>query len=156
ANASLTGVFGTLTTHSWSQRCCEYFEVDRAWLPPVLDGATTVGTIRSAVAAELGIPAGLPLKLGSDPVSMVMHAAEMKPGDLFHDLADPQRLIVRVKKPHADGRRLVSRLGLGDGFLETVFNPIGPGALRWLHLLCFRDQSEEEFRHRTIPQALET
>jgi sugar (pentulose or hexulose) kinase len=156
ANASLTGVYGTLTTHSWSQRWCEYFEVDPAWLPPVLDRAPTVGTIRSAVAAELGVAAGLPLKLGTDPISLMIQAAEMKPWDLLHDLGDPQRLIVRVEKPRADGRRLISRFGLGKGFLETAFNPIGPRALRWLHALCFRDQSEEEFRERTIPQAMET
>jgi xylulokinase len=155
ANASLTGVYGTLTTRSWSPRWCEYFEVDPAWLPPVLDGAATVGTIRSAVAADLGVPAGLPLKLGTDPMSLLVHAVEMEPGDLFHDLDDPQRLVIRVEKPRADGRRLVSRFGLGDGCLETAFNPIGPGSLRWLHALCFRDRSDEEFRQRTIPQAME-
>ena len=155
ANASLTGVYGTLATRSWSPRWCEYFEVDPAWLSPVLDGSTTVGTIRSAVATDLGVPAGLPLKLGTDPISLLTRAAGMKPGDLMHDLGDPQRLIVKVEKPRADGRRLITRCGLGDGCLETAFNPIGPGALRWIRELCFRDQSSEEFRQSTIPEALE-
>jgi xylulokinase len=154
ANASLTGCFGTITTGSWSPCWCEYFEVDPAWLPPVIDGAATVGTIRSAVAHELGVPAGLPLKLGADPNSLSMHAAGMAAGLLFHDVADPQRLTVRVDQPHADGRRLVHRFGVGAGYIETAFNPIGPGAIEWIRKLCFRDQSEEEFRLQTIPEAL--
>jgi xylulokinase len=153
AGASLTGFYGTNSNSDWSPRWCEYFEIDPVWLPPVIDGAATVGTIRSAVAHELGIPAGLPLKLGTDAISLMLHAVDFKPGSLFHDLSDPQRLVIRVETPRADGRRLVSRFGLGEGCLETVFNPVGPGSLRWLHALCFRDQSDEEFRLRTIPQA---
>src|SRR5690348_6111256 len=68
-NASLSGVYGTLTTRAWSPRWCEYFEVEAAWLPAVVPATMTVGTIRSAVAAELGVPAGLPLKLGSSDTS---------------------------------------------------------------------------------------
>ena len=35
-NACVTGLFGTLTDHAWSPRWCEYFEVEPAWLPPVV------------------------------------------------------------------------------------------------------------------------
>src|SRR5207245_1056894 len=38
ANASFTGLFNTMTDRAWSQRWCEYFEVEPAWLPPVCDG----------------------------------------------------------------------------------------------------------------------
>jgi sugar (pentulose or hexulose) kinase len=32
ANASATGLFGTLSDQAWSPRWCKYFEVDREWL----------------------------------------------------------------------------------------------------------------------------
>src|SRR5690242_20654175 len=63
ANASFSGLFGTLTDQAWSHSWCEFFEVELSWLPPVVDGRATIGTLRSAVAAELGVPAGVPVKL---------------------------------------------------------------------------------------------
>src|SRR5262249_31342734 len=60
ANASFSGLFDTLTTRRWSDRWCDYFQVDPAWLPPIVDGRATIGHLRSAVAAEFGVPAGLP------------------------------------------------------------------------------------------------
>src|SRR5439155_23929484 len=80
ANASFTGVFGTMTDRKWSRRWCEYFEIDPAWLPPVLSGDATLGTLRSAAATELGVPAGIPVKLGTADTSCAMLAAGMQPG----------------------------------------------------------------------------
>jgi sugar (pentulose or hexulose) kinase len=153
ANASLTGVYGTRTNQSWSPRWCEYFEVDPRWLPPILDDTATVGTIRSAVAAEIGVPPGLPLKLGTSPLCMTLRSLRLSSGDLFHDLSDPQQYVMLSNLPRADGKLVICHFG--SDFVEMVFNPIGAGALGWLQSLCFRDQTEEEFRKQTIPQAIQ-
>src|SRR5262249_25909090 len=52
ANACFSGLYGTLTDRAWSERWCQYFEVEPAWLPRVVCGSTTLGTLRSAAAAE--------------------------------------------------------------------------------------------------------
>src|SRR5207247_165651 len=51
ANACFSGLYGTLTDQQWSPRWCDYFQVEPAWLPPVVSGSTTIGHLRSAVAA---------------------------------------------------------------------------------------------------------
>ena len=155
ANASLSGLFSTMMTGQWSPRWCEYFEVDPAWLPPVTDGRATVGTIRSAVAAELGVPAGIPLKLGTCQLYNAMIAAGTGLGDLYHYVGESQLLAAITDRPVADERRLVFRCGFGDGYVQAACNPISGTAIHWLHALCFREQSEQEFHERTIPQALE-
>jgi xylulokinase len=155
ANASLSGLYATLTTGEWSPGWCEYFEVDSSWLPPVVDGSTTVGTIRSAVAAELGVPAGIPLKLGTCQLCTAMLAAGAGPGDLYHHVGETQLLAAITDQPRADDRRLVFRRGVGEGFVHAAYNPIGGAAIGWLHALCFRDQTDQEFHEGTIQQALE-
>jgi xylulokinase len=155
ANASFTGLYGTLTDQRWSPRWCEFFEVETSWLPPVVCGSTTVGTLRSAAAAELGVPAGLPLKLGTADTSCAMLAAGMGPGDLLHVVGTTQVVAAIVEDPRPDPRRLTRQLGVGDAFIQVTHNPVGGAALDWLHPLCFRDQAEEEFYERTIPAALE-
>jgi sugar (pentulose or hexulose) kinase len=150
-NASFTGLFGTLTDQAWSPRWCDYFEVEPTWLPPVVDGATTVGSLRSAAAAELGVPPGLPVKLGVADTSSAMLAAGMTAGDLVHVVGTTQVLAAFTSSPTPSARRLTRRHGVGPDFVYVTHNPVGGAALDWMHALCFRDQAPEEFFERTVP-----
>jgi xylulokinase len=154
-NACFTGLYGTMTDRRWSERWCEYFEVDPAWLPPVVSGDATVGTLRPDAAADLGVPAGLPFKLGTADTSSAMLAAGMGPGDLLHVVGTTQVLSALTDQPRPDPKRLTRQLGVGEAFIQVTHNPVGGAALDWIRELCFRDQPEEEFYDRTIPAALE-
>jgi sugar (pentulose or hexulose) kinase len=154
-NASFTGLYGTMTDRSWSPRWCSYFEVELSWLPPVVCGTTTIGSLRSAAAAELGVPAGLPVKLGTADTSSAMLAGGMVPGDLLHIVGTTQAVAALVDRPQPDPQRLVRQLGVGDAYIHATHNPIGGAALGWLRELCFCEQSEQEFYEHTVPDALD-
>jgi xylulokinase len=149
-NASFSGVYGTLTNQAWSPRWCDYFEVDPAWLPPVISGDSTVGVLRSAAAAELGVPPGIPLKLGVPDTSSAMLAAGMTPGDLLHEVGTTQVLAAIAPAPQPSPRRLTRQLGLGSAFIHVTHNPVGGAALDWIHALCFREQGMQEFFEHTV------
>ncbi len=153
ANACFTGLFGTLTDQQWSPRWCAYFEIEPEWLAPVVCGSTTLGTVRSAAAAELGVPAGIPVKLGTADTSSAMLAAGMKPGDLLHVVGTTQVLAVFADPPRPSPKRLTRFLGVGEKFIHVTHNPIGGVALDWLHQLCFREQTEAEFFEHSIAAA---
>lgn len=153
ANACFTGLYGTLTGQAWSPRWCEYFEVDREWLPPVICGSTTLGSLRAAVAAELGVPAGIPVKLGTADTSCAMLAAGMTLGDLLHVVGTTQVLAALTSDPQPSPSRLTRQLGVGDEFIHVAHNPVGGVALEWIRSLCFRDQPEQEFYEHTIWEA---
>jgi sugar (pentulose or hexulose) kinase len=150
-NASFSGLWGTLTDQAWSPRWCDYFEVDPSWLPPVLDGGATVGSLRSAAAADLGVPPGIPVKLGVADTSSAMLAAGMTTGDLMHVVGTTQVLAAYAPSPRPGPRRLTRRHGVGPDFVHVTHNPVGGAALDWVHALCFRDQAPEEFFGRTVP-----
>lgn len=152
-NACFTGLFGTMTDHAWSPRWCAYFEVDPAWLPAVVCGSITIGTLRSAAAAEMGVVAGLPVKLGTSEVGSAMLAANMKPRDLLYCVGDTQVLATLADSPRPDARRLTAYLGVGAPFIHITYQPIGSPALGWVRQLCFRDQDDKDFYERAIPQA---
>lgn len=152
-NASFTGLFHTLTDRQWSRRWCDFFEVDRAWLPPILDGTTTVGTLRSAVAAEMGVPAGLPVKLGLADTSCAILATKMKEGDLLHLVGTTQALVILTSHPRPSPQRLTRLLGVGEQYVQATHNPLGGGALEWIRKLCFSEQTAAEFFQHTIPEA---
>ncbi|HYT87289.1 MAG TPA: FGGY-family carbohydrate kinase [Gemmataceae bacterium] len=153
SNASFSGLYNTMTDRQWSQRWCDYFEIERDWLPPVVDGRTVVGTVRSAVAGELGVPAGIPLRLGVADTSSAMLAAGMRSGDLLHEVGTTQVLAALTPNPQPSALRLTRLLGVGADFVHVTHNPVGGAALEWIHKLCFRDQDEKRFYERTIPEA---
>jgi len=155
ANASFTGLFNTIGDQQWSERWCAYFEVNPAWLPPVKCGTTTLGSLRAAVAAEFGVPAGIPVKLGTADTSCAMRGAGVGAGDLLHVVGTTQVLAAWTDSPRPDPRRLTRRLGVGPGFVHVTHNPIGGVALDWLHQLCFREQSSAVFYNETIREAQE-
>jgi sugar (pentulose or hexulose) kinase len=153
ANASFTGLYGTLTDQQWSKRWYDYFEVDRDWLPPVQDGRTTIGTVRSAAAAELGVPGGVPVKLGTCDTSCAMLAAGIQTGELLHSVGTTQVLAVLTDRPQPSPRKLTRRLGVGKAFVQVAHNPVGGAAFDWMHQLCFHDQPDQEFYERTLAAA---
>lgn len=153
SNASATGLFGTRTDQRWSPRWCDYFNVDPACLPPICDAATTLGTVRAGIAAELGVPAGVPVKLGAGDISIAVLAAGMSPGDILHILGPTQLLVTLTEQPLPSPQLLTHLLGVGRLFLPIAQNPVGIGALDWLRALSFRDQTSDEFYRQTIPAA---
>lgn len=153
ANASFSGLFPTMTGGPWSERWCEYFHVDPRWLPPVVDGATTVGPLRASVAKEWGIPAGIPVKAGTADTSSAMLAVGLRPGELLHVVGTTQVLAAVVDEPEIGERRLVRRLGVGKAFVHVTHNPVGGAALEWLRELCFRDVEKGRFYDELVPLA---
>ena len=53
-----------LVRRDWSDELLERLKIPRAWLPQVYEGPQITGRVRPAVAAELGLPAGLPVVAG--------------------------------------------------------------------------------------------
>jgi xylulokinase len=153
-NASASGLFNTMSDRNWSPRWLELFNLDPAWVPAVVDGGTTIGTLRPAIAGEMGLPPGLPVKLGVPDLSSALLGAQMKPGELLHIAGPTQVLASIVDKPIADARRITRLLGVGDSGLHFTHNPVGSDSLEWLRKLCFLDQSREEFYTNSIEEAL--
>lgn len=64
----LSDASGTLLldpgARAWSDAVLDALEIPRAWLPTLHEGTEATGTLRDDVAAELGLPAGLPVAAG--------------------------------------------------------------------------------------------
>jgi xylulokinase len=150
ANASFSGLFNTCTDHKWSPRWCEYFGVDPAWLPEVVDGTATVGGLRPEVAQAWGLKAGIPVKIGTADTSSAMLAARMGPADMLHSVGTTQVLAVLTDTPKPDPHRLTRLFGVGSAYAVVTHNPVGGSALEWMHQLCFHDQTADEFFGKTV------
>jgi xylulokinase len=154
-NASFTGLWNTLADQHWSGRWCEYFGVEENWLPPVVPGNATVGGLRAEVAAQWGLPHGIPVKLGTADTSCGMIAADIQLGDMYHSVGTTQVLAALTDEPMPAINRLTRHFGVGTHFVQVAHNPVGGVALTWLRQLCFSELTEAEFFSNVLPQALQ-
>lgn len=153
ANACFSGLCASMKGQAWSSPWCSYFEVDQAWLPPIQDGKVALGQLTTDATKDLGIPGGVPVKVGTADTSSALLAAKLGDGDVLHVVGTTQVLATLTSKPQPNPRRLTRPLGVGESFLHVTHNPVGGVALDWLHQLCFRDQIADDFYQKTIPQA---
>jgi xylulokinase len=151
-NACFTGLFDW-RRQCWSKRWCEHLGIRPEWLPQVTDGSTTIGGLTGQAARILGLPSGLPVKVGIADTSAAVLAAGMQFGDLLHLVGTTQVLATLVPQPQSGPDHLTRMLGVGQQFLHVTHNPVGGVALEWMHRLCFRDQSAEEFYRHTVSAA---
>ena len=154
ANAAFTGLYDLFPNAGWSKRWCEYFNVRPEWLPRVQPGEAELGGLTASRAGELGLPAGLPIKLGSADTTSAWLACEGRQGELLHVAGTTQVLAVQVERPTPGPKRLVRPLGVGNGFFHLVHNPVGGASLEWMRQLCFSDVKPESFYSVEVDAAL--
>lgn len=152
-NAGFTGLcrWSDLT---WSSEWCLQLGVQPAWLPAIVPGNTTIGTLRPEWAKAWSLPEGIPVKLGLADTSSAILAAGMEPGDLLHLVGTTQVLAILTDAPQPSPNRLTRHLGVGESYLHVTHNPVGGVALDWLHQLCFAEIPEADYYSTMIERAL--
>jgi len=80
---------------NWSDRLCAATATDPDWLPRVVPGTETAGTLTAEAAAELGLPAGLPVAAGAgDAAAGAIVVGAVAPGRGFVSLGTSAQLFV--------------------------------------------------------------
>ncbi len=158
ANASFTGLWNTMGDQKWSSKWCDIFGVDVHWLPQVVCGSSTIGTLRSVFAEAWGLPKNIPVKIGTADTSSGMLAAHLTDRDLYITVGTTTVLARLVTNPVPDSARLTRHYGIGNQFIYAAHNPVGGSALPWILDLCFADYVQSgrtnEFYEKVIPQAV--
>ena len=152
-NAAFTGLFAAIQDQTWSSALSEWLGLPLEWLPPIRDGRSTLGGLSTESAVALGLRSGTPVKLGVADTSSAVLAARLKPNEMLHVVGTTQVLTFLTNRPAPDERRLTRPLGVDTWFMQVTHNPVGGVALDWLHELCFRDQTSDQFFSKTIATA---
>lgn len=139
---------------TWSPEWCAQLSVQPHWLPGILPGNTTIGSLRQPWAEALSLPVGIPVKLGLADTSSAILAAGMEPGDLLHLVGTTQVLAILTDAPQPSPKRLTRHLGVGESYIHVTHNPVGGVALEWLHQLCFADTPEKVYYGELMDEAM--
>ena len=79
---------------AWSDDLLSLLEIDAAWLPPLQAARAVAGTLTAEAAAELGLPAGLPVVTGAaDTACSALGAGVVEPGEMLLTLSSGGQLL---------------------------------------------------------------
>jgi xylulokinase len=99
ADASGT-LFLDLRARTWSREVLDALEVPAEWLPAVFEGPESTGTVAGDVAAELGLPAGIPIAAGGgDNSAAAIGTAVTRDGLMSSSIGTSGVLFARISAP---------------------------------------------------------
>ena len=118
----------------WSSEILAALAVDPAWLPAVHEGPDQTGTLRPEVAADLGLPAGLPVAAGGgDNAAAAIGAGVTAPGSLLVSLGTSGVTFAPSDgfRPDPSGRIHAFAHALPGVFHLMAVTLSAGGSLRW-------------------------
>jgi xylulokinase len=120
----------------WSHDICDAFRIDQGMLPPIAEHPWEVAAeLPGSVAAELGLPPGLPVAMGgADDASATLGCGAFLPGDVCvgTGTATNWRTVLAEYRPDHSARGDVSVHAVPSRFLHEVAIESTGSSLRWL------------------------
>lgn len=141
-----------LRARDWSDEILRALDIPRAWLPPVAEGSAVTGTLLPAIAADLGLPAGVPVVAGGgDNAAAAVGTGIVRPGVISSSIGtsgvlfahaatialDPQgRLHTFCHAVPGQYHLMAVTLAAGGsfGWLRNLLREHGPATLDYGHL----------------------
>jgi xylulokinase len=112
-----------LAARAWANDLLEAYGIPAAWLPPVHASASSIGSLRPAIAARVGLPATTPVVLGgADSQACALGAGVVAAGPVSEMagsstclnavVTQPLDVLDVTHYPHVVGDRLTTETGL--------------------------------------------
>lgn len=133
-DASGTGLFD-VGARAWSVEIADALDIDASVLPRAYEGPEVTGTLLPAVAASLGLPAGIPVVAGGgDQQAGAVGAGAVTPGIAMAAIGTSAEVFAPADtyRPEAEGRLHVMCHAAPDTWHAMGVMLSGGGALRWL------------------------
>ncbi|HWH93907.1 MAG TPA: xylulokinase [Baekduia sp.] len=128
-----------IARRAWSTEILEALEIPEQWLPTVYEGAQATGVLRDDVAAELGLPAGLPVAAGGgDNAAAALGAGVAARGQLSASIGTSGVLFAPTDRfmPDPSGRVHAFCHVLPGAFHLMAVTLSAGGSLRWWRSVC--------------------
>jgi xylulokinase len=153
-NASLTGLYHTVSRSGWIEDFAREFEIPVEKLPPVIQCLDLVGEVTGEVSSVTGIRSGTPVLMGSnDTSSAALGAGVVENGQILNISGSGELCAVCLDKPIPDEKHYLRTHPLPNRWL--IFDlTTGGFALEWFRSQFCREINEDAFYHSYLSAIL--
>lgn len=154
-NASMTGLYETTVQSGWSDYLIKAFSFEKGWFGDIQNPGTAEGTLLPSMAGRLGIPAGIPVTIGTNDVAAAQMGAQNKlPGDIMNTAGSSEMVSILTDQPVGNPQYYLRNAAL-PGLWQIYATTAGGFAVDWFYTQFCKDLSKEEFYNHYIVQAIE-
>jgi len=154
-NASMMGLYETTTQGGWSEELIEKFGLKREWFADIKNPGTLFGNLLPEMAEKLGVPAGVPVAVGTNDVaSAQMGAHNSKAGEMMNTAGSSEMISILTDKPVVNPHYYLRNAAL-PGLWQIYSTTCGGFAVDWFYNQFCKDVPKSEFFGPFIENALD-
>ena len=144
-NASMMGLAHTTTDSAWSTDLIAALGFDRDWFGPIRNPGEPAGGLTAAAARWLGLPAGLPVTVGTnDMAASQVGAGNTRPGQIMNAAGSSDMVSILTDVAEVNPRYYLRNAAL-PGTWQIYATTVGGFALDWFQDQFARELSPADF-----------
>ena len=153
-NASMTGMFNTVTRDGWSEEICSTFGIPMEKLPEIHEAGTVLGTLLPEVAAACGLKAGIPVALGgNDAATAQVGAGNTRSGQILNISGSSEMVTILSDTPKVNDKYYL-RCSATPGLWQIFAITASGFALDWFREEFYKDMDVRTFFDKEMPDVI--
>lgn len=153
-NASMLGLYETLTQRGWSRTLLDDFDLDEKWFDRICTPGTILGRLLPGASAKLGVKRGVPVAVGTnDMAAAQVGAGNLEPGCIMNTAGSSDMVSILTDRPVVSPHYYLRNSAL-PGIWQIYATTAGGFALDWFHKQLARDLTRRDFYESLVPKAL--
>lgn len=154
-NASMLGLYETTSQGGWSAELLDAFGLSAEWFGPIHNPGTILGALRPEEADRLGVPAGIPVAVGTnDMASAQMGAGNDRAGRVMNTAGSSDMVSILIDRPVTHPEYYLRNAAL-PGLWQIYATTAGGFGLDWFHEQFCREMTREEFHGSYLPSCVD-
>ncbi len=153
-NASMMGLYDTIHQSGWSDEILRTFGIPAEWLSPIHIPGESLGVLQPEIAGRLGVPAGIPVTMGTnDVVAAHAGAGNDRAGRILNTAGSSDMVSILIDKPVLNPKYYVRNAGV-KGLWQIYATTSGGFAIEWFYKEFCQDMDKATFYNTFIPESL--
>jgi len=153
-NASMTGMYETVTSAGWSREILEALGIDPALLPEIVPAGSILGSLTKEFADLCGLLQGIPVALGSNDIASALVGADCVESGMALNVSGSSEMISVLTHIPATHPRYYLRKSAVEGLWQCYSTMVGGFGLDWFYRQLCREMSEETFYQKYLPACI--
>lgn len=144
-NASMIGLYETLTQKGWSTELMKEFKLDPSWFGEIYNPGTQHGKLLPSVAEKLGIKAGIPVAIGTNDVAAAqMGAGNQTSGGMMNTAGSSEMISILTDNPVVNPQYYLRNSAL-PGLWQIYATTCGGFGVDWFYEQFCKDMTKKEY-----------
>ena len=153
-NASMMGLYETISWGGWSEEICSIFNIPKSKLPDIHTAGTVLGSLCAEVARLTGLRSGIPVVLGSnDAATAQIGAGNTQAGDILNISGSSEMISIISDKPVINDKYYL-RNTITLGKWQVYATTVGGFAIDWFRQEFYREMDKSVFFNEYLPEVV--